>query len=78
MKYLKQLLLLISVSFITVYQSCDDAGVLPTYDVTFSQTNMKRLSPQADGLYEAFMSFNSSGGHNDNAYISMGKFNIEL
>lgn len=55
--------------------SCSDAGILiPRNDVNFT-TTLKPLNPQADGLYEAWISFNILD-QPDSSYMSLGKFNV--
>jgi hypothetical protein len=57
--------------------SCDDAGVtVDKKNITFSQTGLKPLNQQSEGVYEAWISLSTSLDHGDDAYISVGRFNI--
>ncbi len=57
--------------------SCDDAGVsVDKKNITFSHANLKPLNQQTDGVYEAWISVGTGLDHGDDAYISVGRFNI--
>jgi hypothetical protein len=73
-QYLLFLLLVSSLSFL--YYSCDDSGIVTAqFDVNTSFTFLKPLNQSAEGIYEAWISFDAAD-HNDTAYISIGRFNI--
>lgn len=77
MRILKLTLIFSILAFISLFiSSCDDSGVATTNNnVSFSFSNLKRLDPQVDGLYEAWVRCPSG---NSSIYISCGKFNISL
>jgi hypothetical protein len=71
MRLLKlSLLFAILLSFTIIYLSCDDSGIINNNKVDLTFSNLQRLDPQLDGLYEGWVSFPDIG------YISIGKFNI--
>lgn len=56
--------------------SCDDAGIVPTaYKVEVTVNGLKPLS-QNQGVYEAWISVGTLYDHGDDAYKSIGRFNI--
>ena len=58
--------------------SCDDSGIVQTKNnVSFTYSNLKHLDPDVDGVYEAWISFDSQADHGDELYVSCGKFNID-
>lgn len=60
-----------------IISSCDDAGITTdTKKIEFSQANLKPLNKQTEGVYEAWLSLGSGLDHGDNAYVSVGRFNI--
>ena len=68
------LLVLITALFVS---SCDDAGITTdTKNIDFSSSNLKPLDKQTEGVYEAWISVGSTFDHGDQAYVSVGRFNI--
>ncbi|MEO6691649.1 MAG: hypothetical protein ABIO44_04850, partial [Saprospiraceae bacterium] len=76
---LKQLLLFIFIFGFTFFiASCDDAGIASYQNnSTFSVSQLKTLDKNVDGVYELWVSFGSSADHNQNSFISMGRFNVD-
>jgi hypothetical protein len=68
--------LLICITFIA--GSCDDSGItVEKKNIAFAQTNLKTLNQQSDGVYEAWISVGDALlDHGDDAYVSVGRFNI--
>lgn len=59
------------------FSSCDDAGVTTDKkNIEFSSSNLKPLNKQTEGVYEAWISVESALDHGDQAYVSVGRFNI--
>ncbi|RPI17995.1 MAG: hypothetical protein EHM58_07160 [Ignavibacteriae bacterium] len=77
MKFIKSLLFfLLAASLSLTYYSCDDSGLVTTKnDVNSTFSFLKTLNQSTEGIYEAWVSFDS-GDHNDAAYVSIGRFNI--
>ena len=57
--------------------SCDDDSTTPQQNVIeFSYQNLKPLDQNSEGVYEAWLSVETSFDHDDAAYRSLGRFNI--
>lgn len=60
------------------FSSCDDAGVAPSNTYTFTQSGLKHLDQNTQGVYEAWLSFPSPNkDHNEALFKSIGRFNID-
>ncbi|MCX7878479.1 MAG: hypothetical protein N2510_07560, partial [Ignavibacteria bacterium] len=62
--------------FALIQLSCDDAGII--HDRNKVEVTVSGLKPltQNQGIYEAWIAVESSLEHGDNAYRSIGRFNI--
>ena len=78
MMYYKVLTIAVLISAgIFLFNSCDDSGNAPensTNDLTV--TNLQPLNTNIDGHYEAWVSIETSADHGDDAYRTIGKFNV--
>lgn len=69
-------LLLVCTAFIV--SSCDDSGLtVEKKKIELTVTGLKHLDQNTDGVYEAWLSIGGSTfDHGDDAYVSVGRFNI--
>ncbi|MCI0448542.1 MAG: hypothetical protein L0Y79_02005 [Chlorobi bacterium] len=68
-------LLFLTISFLLL--SCGDSNTTqPVNTADISVSNLKPLNSQIEGVYEAWVSIETSFDHDDEAYRSLGRFNM--
>src|SRR5437667_8573789 len=82
MKTIKNLSVILPLILCIIYVSCgDDNTVTITTNKYFvTPSKLKTLNAQTEGLYEAWVSFDTAGpgfDHNESKFNSMGKFNVD-
>jgi len=74
---MKKIFLLFCCLLSTLLLNCSDSNTTqPVNTADISVTNLKPLNPQVEGVYEAWVSVETSLDHDDEAYRSLGRFNI--
>ena len=79
MKTIKNLSVILPLILGIIYVSCSDNTTSPTTtnQLTVTPTKLKHLDQYTEGIYEAWVSFDTAhGDHNETKFNSMGKFNI--
>src|SRR6478672_6643857 len=77
MKNIKIYLLICLILSAVTYIGCDDAGIILPFvakgKVGLSQTGLKTLNPNIDGMYEVWLKLDSAG---ISSWSSCGRFNV--
>ncbi|HJY62640.1 MAG TPA: hypothetical protein VJ455_00675 [Ignavibacteria bacterium] len=78
MRYFRLItLIIILTAASSIINSCNDSGVeTATNSGSLTVQNLKPLTTSIEGYYEAFVSIETSADHGDEAYRTIGKFNV--
>ncbi len=70
-------IIFLSFAVCLILSSCDDAGIVQNkYDGALTVSRLKAIDKNVEGTYELWASIETAFDHNENAYVSLGRFAV--